>query len=291
MWDTSGAFLVCSSEHALKITANKSSPTNVLRIVNFILILLRKISGTTNGARRSIFCRPKLSPMKKVFFTLVFAFGLLTMQAQSDLRIGFQASPTISWLTTSEADINNNGSNFPGLKLGIIGESYFRENYAWTFGLGFAFNQGGTLIFDDGGRYWPESELDGIDTLGNLANLKYSLQYLEIPIGLKLRTTQSGYFNFAIEPQAALGFRLKAQGEAGAQGIETIEKIDIKEEVNPLYLSLGIGLTADYEVSANTILNFGIIYQNVLNDITKDVAADNSKGKMHVLTFRVGVIL
>ena len=233
--------------------------------------------------------------MKKVFTTL-FTVALLgtvgfSQTVAGDLRIGFQASPTVSWLTTSEADVNGNGTNFPGLKLGLIGERFFQDNYALTFGIGFAFNQGGELLFEQGGNYWPNSDRDGVDNFNEETRLKYNLQYVEVPLGLKLQTSQLGFLNFAIEPQAALGFRINARGDASSQRVERIEKIDISEEVNPLYAALGIGLTADYEVAANTLLNVGLIYQNVLNDITKDTDADPTKAKMHVLTLRLAVIL
>ena len=233
--------------------------------------------------------------MKKVFITL-FTVALLgtvgfSQTYAGDLRIGFQASPTVSWLTNSESDINGNGTNFPGLKLGLIGERFFQDNYAFTFGVGFAFNHGGELIFDQGGNYWPNSDLNGIDNFNEETRLKYNLQFVEVPFGLKLMTSQTGFLNFAIEPQAAFGFRINARGDAESQRVERIEKIDIQEEVNPLYASLGIGATVDYEVAANTLLNFGVIYQNVLTDMTKDVDADGSKAKMHVLTLRIAIIL
>ena len=41
----------------------------------------------------------------------------------------------------------------------VIGEKYFAENYAFSFGIGFAFNQGGTLKHDVGGNLWPNSQL------------------------------------------------------------------------------------------------------------------------------------
>ena len=83
--------------------------------------------------------------MKKIAAAIFFfIFFNSIIFAQQSFRFGIQASPTITWMSSADKKINGNGTNV-GLKLGVVGESYFAENYAFTFGIGFAFNQGGTL--------------------------------------------------------------------------------------------------------------------------------------------------
>jgi hypothetical protein len=79
--------------------------------------------------------------MKKIVaITAFFALAMSAAFAQdNDLRLGFQVSPTFSWMTTDDDEIGNNGTNL-GLKLGARGEIFFRDNYAFTIGLGFGFN-------------------------------------------------------------------------------------------------------------------------------------------------------
>ena len=63
--------------------------------------------------------------MKKIVAIAAF-FALLTGTAlaqSTDLRLGFQVSPTFSWMTTDDANIGNNGTNL-GLKLGARGEVF-----------------------------------------------------------------------------------------------------------------------------------------------------------------------
>ena len=78
-----------------------------------------------------------------------------------------------------------------GLKLGMMGEKYLSgsENYALSFGIGFAFNQGGTLNHDsdgqfEGGNYWSKSDLSDplFTALPEGINLKYSIQILNYTI-------------------------------------------------------------------------------------------------------------
>lgn len=240
--------------------------------------------------------------MQKIATLLLFCALLLTtaLQAQDPgIRFGFQASPTISFFSTDDNLINNNGSNFPGLKLGLIGEQFFAENYAVTFGIGFAFNQGGRIAFEDGrfvgAPFWPDTDkgVDVPDTIGvNNFNLKYNIQYVEIPVGLKLRTSEMGYFRHYLEPHAVLGFRTNARGEVQGDGLSDIEKINIQEDVNPLAFSLGIGIGTEYSISSNTVLNGGIYYQRGIIDATKDVDnGDNAKASINTITFRIAVLL
>ena len=187
----------------------------------------------------------KQNYMKKIVVFIVFlTFFLNDTFAQGDIRIGFQASPSISWIQViDENKINDNGKNF-GLKLGLLGEYYFRENYALFAGLGFSFNQGGTLEFEEEGRYWPNTELpilipsqpERMDTFPAFTDLTYKIQYIEIPFGLKLKTKEFGYLQYYVEiPTFTLGIRSQARGKIEGDGIdEDVEKDDyiIKKEVN-----------------------------------------------------------
>ena len=240
--------------------------------------------------------------MQKIAALALFCILLFTTSVQAQepgIRFGFQASPTISFFSTDDNLINNNGSNFPGLKLGLIAEKFFAENYAITSGIGFAFNQGGRIAFEDGrfdgAPYWPNADkgVDVPDTIGvNNFNLRYSIQYVEIPIGLKLRTSEMGYFRYYLQPHAVLGFRTNARGEVEGDGLSDIEKINIQEDVNPFAFSLGIGIGTEYSISSNTIINGGIFYQRGVIDATKDVSGgDDAKASINTITFRIAVML
>ena len=133
----------------------------------------------------------------------------------------------------------------------MIGEYYFRENYAFTGGLGFAFNSGGTLLHETGGSYWTRSDLGPqLDTLPNNVKLKYNLQYLEIPVGLKMRTREFGYLRYFLEPGVTIGFKTQARGEITGSGIGgDQDQLNIRSEVNGLNLSVGIGGGVEYGLS------------------------------------------
>ena len=101
--------------------------------------------------------------MKKIAAITAFIAlfqGLTFAQTISgrDIRLGFQVSPMFSTMNTSDNKINGNGANL-GMKLGMLSEMYFRENYAFLVGIGFAFNTGGTSTASKPSAGWIGSTL------------------------------------------------------------------------------------------------------------------------------------
>jgi len=228
--------------------------------------------------------------MKKIVAVIAFFTMLMDgVYAQNELRFGFQVSPTFSWMNTDDNTVNNNGTNL-GLKLGLISEYYFRENYAFITGIGFAFNQGGTLLHENGGEIWTRAELPVNRDLPKGTNLKYDLQYVEIPFGLKMRSKEFGYFRYFAEiPTFSIGFKSQARGSIKGNGLEE-NNIEIKKEVISLFLSWGLGMGGEYSLSASSSLMFGLFYQRVFTDVTRDVAADDSKAVINNITIRFALM-
>ncbi len=231
--------------------------------------------------------------MKKI---VAIAFLFLFMQefiaAQTtDLRLGLQVSPVFSNMGSADNTINSNGTNL-GLKLGMRAEMFFRENYAFITGIGFAFNSGGTMHHDNGGQIWTRSELPGgVDpTFLPGVDLKYNLQYVEIPFGLKFRTNEMGYLRYWAEiPVITLGFNSQARGSIQQTGINE-DKIDIKKEVTGLSMSWGIAGGVEYNVSSGTSLIGGLGFEKVFTDVTKNVDEDKSKAFINNIVLRLGVL-
>ena len=251
--------------------------------------------------------------MKKFFFVATI-FGVITFNAfgqtqfdAEDLRFGFQLSPTFSFMNTSSSRINSTGTNL-GIKLGMVGEYYFTgdNRYAFTTGLGFSFNSGGTLLYENRGVYWTRSDLDPSlpDTLPAQSRLKFGIQYLEIPAGLKMRFQPAsardiGYF---IEPAVIIGIKTQARGEISGPGIgEVDDKINIRQEVNNLNLSWGITAGIEYELSETNSLIGGVGFQTGFTDVTDDNGTvfrpgdpdgnrEDSKGTITNIIVRIGIL-
>jgi len=241
--------------------------------------------------------------MKKQLVIAVCSLFLLSplMGQESELSFGIQLSPSFSWMSTDDNRINSSGSNL-GLQLSMMAEYYFRENYAVTSGIGFHFNSGGRLQFEEGGSYWTDSDLGpNLDSLPDGVKLRYNLQYVQIPLGLKLRTREFGYFRYFVEPNLALGINTQAQGDLEGRGIGSdAENINIKEEVRSVGAFWGLGAGTEYSISQSTTLLAGLYFQTSFTDVTKDSGTifdddrgnqnEDSKAKINSLTLRLAVL-
>lgn len=229
--------------------------------------------------------------MKKISFlsfTLLLFFSVA--KAQSDFRFGFQVSPSFSWMDTDDKRISANGSNL-GLKLGARGELFFAERYALVSGIGFYFNAGGTMLYEDGGIFWPNSELSSEDyrTLPPEIDLKYSIRYVEVPFSLKLLTPEIGrdLKVFVEIPAFFIGFRSQARGDISKAGNLNTNDENIQQDVNLLSLSWGAGAGGEYILRGNsrgdTNILFGVFYQQGFTDVTTNKAikyVDDGQGNL-----------
>ena len=244
-----------------------------------------------------------------VALALVFASATASAQLRGDIKFGIQASPTFSWMGTDNNLIKGDGTNL-GLKLGIIGEYYFTDQYSFHTGLGFHFNAGGTLLYDDEFNrvdIWREA-LDDVlpvnsprDFSGGNA-YKYSLQYLEVPVGLTLRTREFGYIRYYVRPSLHLGILTQSRGEVrGYAGLSEDERFTISSEVNSFNLGWSIGGGIEYAVSTSTALVGGLSFQSGFADITtdkdtevtrpgRDAREDDSRGRTNALVLTLGVM-
>jgi Outer membrane protein beta-barrel domain len=247
----------------------------------------------------------------KTRLTMAFLVCFATATMAQDLHFGFQLSPSWSWLSTDNTRINGVGSAL-GMKLSLVAEKRFSEAYSISTGIGFHFNSGGAVRADSTGKLWQNS-WDNFDikpqapnnVFGKDSKLRYSISYLEIPIGLKMRTAETGnHIRYFAEPFLTMAFRTNAKGAVlGATSIPDQEKISIGKEVAWGMLSWGVGAGGEYIIANNTAVVVGLYFQNGFTDVTTDGSSvifdstvaggqrpDNSKGVIKSITLRLGVM-
>lgn len=256
--------------------------------------------------------------MKKIVLLSIIVLSFSISLFSQDFRFGFQVSPNQSWIYSNDNTITREGTN-TGLKLGVIGEYYFSERYAITGGLGFAFNQGGGLKHETGGNFFMESDLSnpalkaGDKPLPDNVLLTYKIQYVEIPIGLKMRTDEIGYFRYFAEiPIFPIAIRTQARGDIEGGDIRESD-LNINKDVTLFSLSWGLGAGVEYSISSNTALVAGLYFQNGIIDVTDNSArqattlisdmgteditddswetrSENSNTRIGNITLRIGVL-
>jgi hypothetical protein len=234
--------------------------------------------------------------MKKFIaaFSLILAFYAQTFA--QDLHFGMQLSPTWSSLSTDNNHLSGSGSNL-GLKLGLIIENRFSQAYSVSSGINLHFNSGGALLADQRStNIWKDSydnfdaKPSATDTFNADVKFRYSLGFVEIPVGLKLRTAESGdHLRYFVEPLIAFGFRNSASGTITNTAKFDQSDIKISKEVGDFNMSWSLGAGGEYIISNNTALVVGIYYQSgFVGMLSEDNGAllDATNNKKAISTIR-----
>lgn len=222
--------------------------------------------------------------MKKIVVFVVFLIGFfILVEVQQVVCFGFQVSFVFNWMFIDKNFISINGINL-GLKLGLMGEFYFQENYVLVMGLGFFFNIGGILLYFNIGIYWANFEVF-VDCVffmeeQQVFNLKYFIQYVEILIGLKMCIWEFGYICYFMEFNVGIGFCMQAKGDiCNVDDVEECNDINIWLDVCLLNFFWGLNGGIEYSVLESIFLVVGIGLQFGFMDVIKDddiVYLDNS---------------
>jgi hypothetical protein len=115
----------------------------------------------------------------------------------------------------------------------------------------------------------------------------YKLQYLAIPLGLKLQTNQIGYVTFFSD----LGFvpKIAISRRADIPSLN-ISGENALNELRMINLSYHITGGIEYSLGGSTALSFGIDFDNNFLDITNDTGKKlKDIVSQKILSFRFGI--
>ncbi|RLD67846.1 MAG: hypothetical protein DRI84_01360 [Bacteroidetes bacterium] len=176
-------------------------------------------------------------------------------------RLGVYGDMGLSWLKPKSTEYESQGSRF-SYNYGLIVDVNFTENY--TFSTGININSlGGKLKYSDSLKVEAS---DSVATRG-VMNRKYQVSYIEIPLFLKLKTNQMGYFTPFVQLGLRNGFRLSSfsDDEFIYDGkTEDNEDVDIEEETAFYTLSFSVGIGTEYAVSKSFSAYAILSYDNGL---------------------------
>jgi len=202
--------------------------------------------------------------MKK-FLTALLLFSLVTFMASAQngetrFRLGLKAAPSFAWLKP-DADGLSAGAVAMKFSYGLITEFGIGKNYAFATGVDVSY-VGGNLNF---GKKVFEQTSAG-DTF-MLASRKYKLQYIEIPLTLKMKTNQIGYMTYFLQFGLNPSIRIKAKADDKDQAGVALNNVDISGDISLFRLALNVGIGAEYNIHGNTSLVFGITFNNGFTNV------------------------
>jgi opacity protein-like surface antigen len=219
---------------------------------------------------------------KNILIPVLLTIVLFSSNAQQNkVRFSVFANPCINWLQSDVKEIKSIGATL-GFDAGLTLDNFFAENYAFTTGISIG-SLGGSLEYEESTSFKLRRETVNTDPG---ANVKMKLQYITIPIGLKFKTNQIGYFTYF----AHLGFTFQGNIKATAtsnDASQTLDKDNISEEIGFFNMGYHFGAGTEYSLGGNTALVLGLTYTNGFIDVTK---SSNDKISTSSLAIRLGLL-
>lgn len=231
--------------------------------------------------------------MKKsisLLLLLMMAFGSFAQDSGSSFHFGLKAAPSLAWLKVDDG-LEGNGSKI-GFTYGLITEFNFSDRYAFATGLDVTY-RGGKVKSQD-----IIKNVNQTDSLTRFGEANYTLQYIELPITLKLKTNEIGYLTYYLQAGLTPGINIRARAntkvyyEKPANATHPTpnpsegDDVDVKDGINSLNLSMVIGGGIEYTLSGSTVLLAGIEFNNGF----VDVIDGNGKANSNFLALKLGVL-
>ena len=218
--------------------------------------------------------------MKRILFNILFLFALLTASAQtSPMRFNVHIDPQSAWFNSDENEVDPDGSIIH-MNAGLNMDYFFAENYAFVLGFGIN-NIGGKLLYAEETEFLSKG-----DTLRLEPNqsAKLNLQYIDIPIGLKLKTEEMGYATYFLQVGFNPMFRLNAKATSDEA---SYDKEDISESIILFNLGYHVGIGVEYKLGGSTAFIGGLRWTGGLTDVTDN---DRANVKTNALSIHLGVL-
>ena len=181
------------------------------------------------------------------------------INAQQSIGFKVHAEPLAGWFSSYDSDVARRSAK-AGFNFGLTFNKYFHENYAFTMGLSLitaggnvSYSDTVTLNFKKPVEVLPESKL------------VYSIRYLAVPAGLKLRSKQMGYVsvftNVGLDPKFILGGKVEVPSQ-------NIAKENADNMLNRLSMGYHIIGGIEYSLGGTSAIVIGIKFDSNFTDVT-----------------------
>jgi hypothetical protein len=199
---------------------------------------------------------------------LLILAAKVTKAQDQKFHFGLKITPSMAWIKPDNKGVERDGRRL-GFGYGIQTEFRFQDNYAIASGVQVTY-RGGNLRTEIG------------DSSGTTEIVtKNRLQYVEIPVCLKMKTNEFGKMRYFGQFGFSPGFNLAAKADTDIE-----DDIDIKDGVNLFNMNMIIGAGAEYTISGSTVLFGGIEFNNGFLDVFEG----SGSGRTNYLGLSIGVL-
>jgi opacity protein-like surface antigen len=237
--------------------------------------------------------------MKKLITTCCIV-GAFASASQAQIKLGLKLSPQITWVAPESKGITSGGSKI-NASYGLMFDYYFTENYAFATEISVA-NYAGELIVKD-----SKITHGGSAAAYQDVNYIYRTQYVSIPLMVRMRTNEIGYFRYYADFGLDLAMLVRARADISSTSVDLTEvnvntpdkkdeymiesndnpSIKYNDDVAILRTAMVIGVGVQYKIFGNTLLVAGARYNKALNNFTVE---DNWKAQMNAVSLNLGVL-
>ena len=218
---------------------------------------------------------------KALLIMAVAALATPKLMAQDEgVRFGIKLAPNMSWFKSDTKGLENDGSKI-GYTVGLVTEFPIGTEGNYRFATGLFLNA-------VGGKYFQAfSFTENNQQLTKDLSSDISLQYVQIPLTMKLMTKEIGYMRYYGQLGFDASFNVKAKADFDdvvidptTQAITFVkqDKEDIKDNIQPIRAGLVFGAGLEYNFSGSTTLQAGITYNNGLTNLLKKVEVVDASG-------------
>lgn len=213
--------------------------------------------------------------MKKIVFASIALFliaGASYGQNEKFFRFGLHGNTGMVWMKPDQDSLEYQGSRI-GIGYGFIGEMTIANNF--SFATGFDVSYVGGKLQKQGVSYiYPP---DTISSLSN-ENSTYKLQYLDIPLTLKMKTNEINYITYFARIGGSIGIALKAKADReysviGSSTSITVQDVDLVDEKKFMRTNFLIGAGIEYSLGGTTSALAELSFVNGLTYLIDDTKA------------------
>ena len=226
--------------------------------------------------------------MRRIIILSVIILMTIQINAQK-ISGGLSFAPILSWVKSDSKTVEKDGNRL-SVGYGLFIDYNFTDNFSFSSGINVN-EVGGTIKYPETMYFDYENTRD---TLPPSTKVFYKVRYIEIPISIKGKTNEIGFFTYFMKAGISPMFRWKARGDiykiVDSKEIK-IEDVNIKDEVSSFNLAFHVGAGFEYSLGGNTALISELLYYNGLTDITPDdkAKANNYTVVTHQFMLKVGI--
>lgn len=202
--------------------------------------------------------------MKKTVFLILSLFFSVNLFAQNNVfspygfRLGLTAHPNFGFI---KAENGKSDGVALGFSYGLMGDFNFAENYSFATGLTVTSINGKSIEINPAPY---ASSSSGVTAY----NLKYKMQYIEIPLTIKLKTSDLNGVRWYGQFGLSNGIRISARQDAESGGVGVANNINSADWTRLYRAGMVIGGGGEFDMNGKTSLLLGLTYNNGFTNIS-----------------------